>query len=322
MPARRQPNAKPTTSEDAAPPVEEAASTRGGEAPADSAVPDSAAQDDDMKSKNSEQHSREFVLKTASDRRVRFVRLWFTDILGMLKSTAITADELEAALEEGITFDGSVIEGFAREDESDLIAKPDANTFALLPFRPSANEGGAVARLFCDILEPDGKPASTDPRYVLKRQRRAAADMGFTFYVGPEVEFFYFRGAGEDGVQQPLTLDSGGYFDLTPLDVSSGMRRQTALTLEEMGVGVESCHHEGAPSQHEIDLRYTDALTMADNLMTFSPGRERSRARSRLLRDVHAETVFQPERFGNAHQHEPVSRHQKRLPRRKRRRSS
>ncbi|MGI8755979.1 MAG: glutamine synthetase family protein, partial [Acidimicrobiales bacterium] len=233
------------------------------------APPNPPVEDDEMKAKTSEQHSREFVLKAAEDRRVRFVRLWFTDILGMLKSTAITTDDLDAALDEGVTFDGSVIEGFAREDESDLIAKPDANTFALLPFRPSANEGGAVARMFCDILEPDGTPAQTDPRYVLKQQLRAAAELGFTFYVGPEVEFFYFRGAGDDGAQKPLTLDSGGYFDLTPLDVSSGMRRQTVLTLEEMGIGVESSHHEGAPSQHEIDLRYTDALTMADNLMTF-----------------------------------------------------
>ncbi len=271
MPARSAKHAKKDT--DAMP---DAASTRERESDAPDDTPSDADaflnpafEDDDMKAKSSEQHSREFVLKTAADRRVRFVRLWFTDILGMLKSTAITTDDLEAALDEGVTFDGSVIEGFAREDESDLIAKPDANTFALLPFRPSANEGGAVARLFCDILEPDGTPAPTDPRFVLKGQLRAAAELGFTFYVGPEVEFFYFKSAGEDGVQKPLTLDSGGYFDLTPLDVSSGMRRQTALTLEEMGVGVESSHHEGAPSQHEIDLRYTDALTMADNLMTF-----------------------------------------------------
>jgi len=193
--------------------------------------------------------------------------LWFTDILGSLKSTAITSEELESALDEGVTFDGSVIEGFAREDESDMIAMPDPNTFALLPFRPT--EGGAVARLFCDIKTPDGKPAETDPRFILKRELQAAADMGFTFYVGPEVEFFYFKQPREDESQRPIALDEGGYFDLTPLDVASGARRRTVLTLEQMDIGVESSHHEAAPSQHEIDLRYTDALTMADNLMTF-----------------------------------------------------
>ncbi len=213
------------------------------------------------------EHSREFVIKAARDRNVKFIRLWFTDILGMLKSTAITLEELESALDEGVLFDGSVIEGFAREDESDMIALPDANTFAMLPFRPT--EGGAVARLFCDIQTPDGQAAETDPRFVLKKELKAAADLGFTFYVGPEMEFFYFR-KGEDGQKQrPDFLDAGGYFDLTPLDVASGVRRQTVLTLEQMDIGVESSHHEGAPSQHEIDLRYTDALTMADSLMTF-----------------------------------------------------
>lgn len=211
--------------------------------------------------------SREFILKTARDRNVKFVRLWFTDILGMLKSTAIIADELEAALDEGITFDGSAIEGFAREDESDMIAVPDTNTFSLLPFRPV--EGGAVARMFCDIRTPDGVPTETDPRAVLQRQLKIAADLGYSFYVGPEVEFFYFKQAPEGQNQRPEVVDQGGYFDQTPLDIASPLRRKTALTLEEMDIGVESSHHEGAPSQNEIDLRYTDALTMADNLMTF-----------------------------------------------------
>jgi glutamine synthetase len=214
-----------------------------------------------------EQNSREFVLKAARDRDVKFIRLWFTDILGMLKSTAITSEELESALDEGVTFDGSVIEGFAREDESDMIALPAPDTFAMLPFRPT--EGGAVARLFCDIRQPDGQPSDTDPRFILKRQLQAAADLGFTYYVGPEVEFFFFKRAGDGEKQRPEGLDSGGYFDLTPLDVASGVRRKTVLTLEQMDIGVESSHHEGAPSQHEIDLRYTDALTMADSLMTF-----------------------------------------------------
>jgi glutamine synthetase len=211
--------------------------------------------------------SREFVLKAARDRNVKFVRLWFTDILGMLKSVAITADELESALEKGVTFDGSAVEGFAREDESDMIAVPDPATFTLLPFRPT--DGGAVARMFCDITLPDGTPAETDPRNILKKQLRAAAELGFNFYVGPEVEFFYFKQAGENEAQRPIALDQGGYFDLTPLDVASSARRKTVLTLEQMDIAVQSSHHEGAPSQHEIDLRYTDALTMADNLMTF-----------------------------------------------------
>lgn len=211
--------------------------------------------------------SHDFVLHAAQDRDVKFVRLWFTDILGMLKSVAIIADELEAALEEGITFDGSAIEGFARQDESDMIARPDPNTFTLLPFRPT--EGGAVGRMFCDISLPDGSPAETDPRYVLRRQLQAAGEMGYTFYVGPEVEYFYFKQPVEGDVQRPVPIDNGGYFDLTPLDLASPLRRKTALTLEQMDIGVESSHHEGAPSQHEIDLRYTDALTMADSLMTF-----------------------------------------------------
>lgn len=211
--------------------------------------------------------SREFVLHTAHDRGVKFVRLWFTDILGTLKSVAIIADELEAALDEGITFDGSAIEGFAREDESDMIARPDPNTFTLLPFRPV--EGGSVGRMFCDITYPSGEPSDTDPRYILKRQLQAASELGYTFYVGPEVEYFYFKQAAEGQKQRPVPLDNGGYFDLTPLDVASPLRRKTALALEQMDIGVESSHHEGAPSQHEIDLRYTDALTMADGLMTF-----------------------------------------------------
>jgi glutamine synthetase len=211
--------------------------------------------------------SRDFVLHTAQDRGVKFVRLWFTDILGTLKSVAIIADELEAALDEGITFDGAAIEGFAREDESDMIARPDPNTITLLPFSPA--DGGAVARMFCDIMLPDGMPAETDPRFILKRQLKIAGEIGYTFYVGPEVEYFYFKQAGEGLKQRPAPLDEGGYFDLTPLDLASPLRRKTALALEQMDIGVESSHHEAAPSQHEIDLRYTDALTMADGLMTF-----------------------------------------------------
>ena len=204
---------------------------------------------------------REFVLQSCRDHDIKFIRLWFTDILGFLKSFAITVEELEQALEEGQGFDGSAIEGFARIDESDMIAFPDPATFALLPWRP--RERG-VARMFCDIQYPDGRPFEGDPRYVLKRQLKRATDLGYTFYVGPELEFFYFRSS-----EKPETLDKGGYFDLTPLDAASDLRRETIMLLEEMGIGVEYSHHEVAPSQHEIDLRYTDALTMADNAMTY-----------------------------------------------------
>jgi len=205
----------------------------------------------------------QYVLNQAREQDVKFIRLWFTDILGFLKSFAVTVEELETSLTEGQGFDGSSIQGFARIDESDMIAMPDPTTFAVLPWRP--REGGAVARMFCDILQPDGTPYVGDPRYVLKRALKRAADLGFTYYVGPELEYFYFREAHG----RPQVLDRGGYFDLTPLDIASDLRRETVLTLEQMGIGVEYSHHEVAPSQHEIDLRYTDALTMADSAMTY-----------------------------------------------------
>jgi len=179
-----------------------------------------------------------------------------------LKSFAISIDELEGALDEGMGFDGSSIEGFARIDESDMVAKPDPDTFQILPWRPL--EHNAVARMFCDILKPGGQPFEGDPRYVLKRNLKKAADLGFTFYVGPELEFFYFKDS--KGTE---TLDSGGYFDMTTLDAATDLRRNTVITLEKMGIGIEYSHHEVAPSQHEIDMRYTDALTMADNVMTY-----------------------------------------------------
>jgi glutamine synthetase len=204
---------------------------------------------------------RAFVLQACKDQDIKFIRLWFTDILGFLKSFAITVEELEQALEEGMGFDGSSIEGFARIDESDMLALPDSTTFQALPWRPKER---GVARMFCDIFHPDGTPFEGDPRFVLKRNLKRAADLGFTFYVGPELEFFYFKNS--DGTD---VLDTGGYFDLTPLDAASDLRRQSVLTLEDMGIGVEYSHHEVAPSQHEIDLRYTDALTMADNAMTY-----------------------------------------------------
>ena len=202
-----------------------------------------------------------YVLKVAHDLNVKFIRLWFTDILGLLKSVAITIEELEEALEEGVGFDGSAIEGFTRIDESDMVARPDPNTFAVLPWRPEEN---AVARMFCDIRLPGGKPFEGDPRAVLKRNLKAAAELGYTFYIGPEVEYFYFKSADD-----PTPLDVGGYFDLTPLDMASDLRRETILAMEQMGIGVAFSHHEAAPSQHEMDFRYTDALTMADGVMTF-----------------------------------------------------
>jgi glutamine synthetase len=211
---------------------------------------------------DSREESKAYVLKMAKEHDVKFIRLWFTDILGVLKSFAITVEELENALENGMGFDGSSIEGFARIDESDMVAMPDPDTFKLLPWRP--REHRAVGRMFCDVLKPGGEPFEGDPRFVLKRNLKKAADLGYTFYVGPELEFFYFKSADEtEG------LDKGGYFDMTPLDVATDLRRDSVLALEELGIGVEYSHHEVAASQHEIDMRYTDALTMADNVMTY-----------------------------------------------------
>ncbi len=208
------------------------------------------------------QQSKEYVLKMVKEHDVKFIRLWFTDVLGMLKSFAITRSELETALEEGMGFDGSSIEGFARIDESDMIAMPDPDTFRLLPWR--SRENNNVGRMYCDILKPGGQPFEGDPRYVLKKVLRQAADLGYTYYVGPELEFFYFKDS-----KSTETLDSGGYFDMIPLDMATDLRRETVLLLEQMGIAIEYSHHEVAPSQHEIDMRYTDALTMADNVMTF-----------------------------------------------------
>ena len=205
--------------------------------------------------------SAAYVLQACREHDVKFIRLWFTDILGSLKSVAITVEELPEALEEGIGFDGSSIEGFARIDESDMMAMPDPTTFAVLPWRPTERR---VARMFCDIVHPDGTAFEGDPRFVLRRNLQRSADLHYTFYVGPELEYFYFAGS-----DVPQVLDVGGYFDLTPLDAGTDLRRETVLTLEELGIPVEASHHEVAPSQHEIDLRYTDALTMADNTMTY-----------------------------------------------------
>lgn len=203
-----------------------------------------------------------YVLKTVRDKDVKFIRLWFTDIQGMLKSFAVTDRELELALEQGMGFDGSSITGYQDIEESDMIAMPDPATFEILPWRPQEQ---GVARMICDVLTPDKKPYEGDPRYVLKRQLERAKKMGFDhFYVGPELEFFYFKNSGGTEV-----LDKGGYFDLTPLDIASDLRRDTVLSLEQMGIKIEYSHHEVAPSQHEIDMRYDDAIAMADAAVTY-----------------------------------------------------
>jgi len=206
--------------------------------------------------------SKKDILRITKEKKVKFVRLWFTDILGFLKSFAITISGLKGALEEGMGFDGSSIVGFVRIDESDMVAMPDPSTFRILPWK--ANDQ-VVAVMFCDILEPNGSPHQGDPRWVLKKNLERAAKMGYTFNVGPELEYFYFQ----KSTGKPEVLDQGGYFDLTPLDVASDLRKQTVMVLDEMGVPVEYSHHEAAPSQHEIDLKYRDALTMADSTMIY-----------------------------------------------------
>jgi glutamine synthetase len=208
---------------------------------------------------------QEFVLRTIEERNIRFIRLWFSDVLGTLKSVAIAPAELENAFDEGIGFDGSAIEGFARITESDMLAKPDPATFSILPWR---TEAPGAARMFCDITMPDGSPSHSDPRNVLRRTLDKAAKMGYTCYTHPEIEFFLFKSQPEKGVA-PVPVDQGGYFDHTPAVVGHDFRRQAITLLEAMGISVEFSHHEGAPGQQEIDLRYADALSTADNIMTF-----------------------------------------------------
>jgi len=202
------------------------------------------------------------ISNIVNKKKIGFVRLWFTDVLGFLKSFDIPIEELRGALKDGMGFDGSSIEGFSRIEESDMLVKPDLATFQIIPW---IKEEKPVARMFCDVLEPStGMPFSGDPRYVLKRNLEEARKMGFTFYVGPELEYFYFRNEGGTEI-----LDRGGYFDLTPMDIGENLRRKTVVMLEKMGIEVEYWHHEVASSQHEIDLRYKEALLMADNVMTY-----------------------------------------------------
>lgn len=204
---------------------------------------------------------KEYVLSTVQERGIRFIRLWFTDVQGFLKSFAITPAELELALDEGVSFDGSSIDGFSRSHEADMLAKPDPTTFQILPWKAGED---AVARMFCDIVTPDGVAFPGDPRHVLRRNLEGAAELGYSFYVAPEIEYFYFA----DASPEPQVLDRGGYFDLTPLDVAQQYRRSTITMLEQLGIPVAFSHHEVSPSQHELDLRHTDALTMADNITT------------------------------------------------------
>lgn len=231
---------------------------------------------------------KEYVLRTVEERGVRFVRLWFTDVLGQLKSFAISPAELEGAFEDGMQFDGSAIDGFSRIQESDVLARPDASTFEILPWDP---KGETSARIFCDLTTLAGDPYAGDPRQVLRRNLDVAREKGYSFFVAPEVEFFYFK---DNDPTKPLEpLDSGSYFDLTTADVSSDLRRRTIHHLEALGIPVEYSFHEDSPSQHEIDLRHTDALTMADNVMTLRLVVKETA----LSQGVHA--TFMPKPLGN-----------------------
>ncbi|MDN6300770.1 MAG: glutamine synthetase family protein, partial [Micrococcaceae bacterium] len=209
---------------------------------------------------------QELVLRTIEERDVRFVRMWFTDVVGSLKSVALAPAEVEGAFEEGLGFDGSSIEGLSRIYESDMLAQPDPSTFQILPWR---GEIEPTSRMFCDILTPEGEPSPADPRHVLKRQLAAAADQGFTCYTHPEVEFYLLKSddLGDNG--EPIPVDYGGYFDHVTGGVGQDFRRRAVTMLEAVGISVEFSHHETGPGQNEIDLRYADALQTADNIMTF-----------------------------------------------------
>ncbi|MDW3220633.1 MAG: glutamine synthetase family protein [Acidimicrobiales bacterium] len=210
------------------------------------------------------ERQQEYVLRTVEERGVRLIRLWFTDVLGQLKSVAITPAELDTAFDEGVQFDGTAINGFSRVHESDVLARPDATTFELLPW---AKEDEPSARMFCDIQNLDETPFAGDPRQVLRRNLDEARTQGYSFFAAPEVEFFYFA-SGDPALGKPVPLDKASYFDLTTSDVSSDLRKRTIHMLEAMGIPIEYSFHEDSPSQHEIDLRYTEALDVADNLMT------------------------------------------------------
>lgn len=211
-------------------------------------------------------YSKDDVLRLVAENNVRFIRLQFTDILGIPKNVSITVQQLEKALNNELMFDGSSIEGFVRIEESDMYLYPDPNTFAIYPWR--SFEEGAVARMICDIYNPDGTPFAGDPRYVLRRALQEAAEMGYSFNVGPEAEFFLFH-TDSEGKPTINTHDKAGYFDLSPVDLGENARRDMVLTLESMGFEIEASHHEVAPGQHEIDFKYSDALDIADKIITF-----------------------------------------------------
>ena len=241
--------------------------------------------------------SKADVLALVEEHDIQFIRLWFTDILGRLKSFAVGKAELEGALEEGMGFDGSSITGFNRIEESDMIAMPDPSTFAVLPWRPREK---AVARMFCDVLVPGGEPYEGDPRYVMRRALERAKAMGFDdYFIGPELEFFYFKQAELNG-GPPQVLDRGGYFDLTTLDAASDMRRETVLALEQLGIHVEYTHHEVGPSQHEIDMRFADGADHGRQRDDVPHHGQGDRDEVRRLRDVHAEAAVRRERLGDA----------------------
>ena len=212
------------------------------------------------------ERQRDFVLRTIEERGVKFVRLWFTDVAGTLKSVAIAPAEVEGAFAEGLGFDGSAIEGLARTYEADMLAQPDPSTFQILPWR---GEIDPTARMFCDIQTPDGQPAAADPRNVLRRALAKASDRGFSFYIHPEIEFYLLKSSDLDANGEPVPVDKAGYFDNVPGGTAHDFRRRAVSMLEQLGISVEFSHHEGGPGQNEIDLRYADALTMADNIMTF-----------------------------------------------------
>ncbi|BDS50371.1 type I glutamate--ammonia ligase [Rhodoluna lacicola] len=212
------------------------------------------------------ERQRDFVLRTIEERGVKFVRLWFTDVAGTLKSVAIAPAEVEGAFAEGLGFDGSAIEGLARTYEADMLAQPDPSTFQILPWR---GEIDPTARMFCDIQTPDGQPAAADPRNVLRRALSKASDRGFSFYIHPEIEFYLLKSTQLDAKGEPVPVDNAGYFDNVPGGTAHDFRRRAVSMLEQLGISVEFSHHEGGPGQNEIDLRYADALTMADNIMTF-----------------------------------------------------
>ncbi|GAA3304875.1 MULTISPECIES: type I glutamate--ammonia ligase [Glutamicibacter] len=209
---------------------------------------------------------QEFVLRTIEERDVRFVRMWFTDVVGSLKSVALAPAEVEDAFEEGLGFDGSSIDGLSRISESDMLLQPDPATFQILPWR---GEVEPTSRMFCDILTPEGQPSNADPRQVLKRQLAEASNMGFTCYTHPEIEFYLLQNDQLDANGRPQPIDNGGYFDHVPDGVGQDFRRASVTTLEALGISVEFSHHENGPGQNEIDLRYADALQTADNIMTF-----------------------------------------------------